>query len=45
MKYLLMFPLVALMIPFVVLLFAATAVWLVSGVALILFASILEALA
>lgn len=39
-----MFPVVLLMSPFVILLFAATAVWLVSGVALILFASILEAL-
>ncbi len=44
MKHLLMIPVVLIMTPFVVLLFAATAAWLVSGIALILFASILETL-
>lgn len=44
MKHLLMFPFVLLMMPFIVVLFAATAAWLVSGFALILLAAILEAL-
>lgn len=39
-----MFPFVLLMMPFVVILFAATAAWLVSGFVLILLAAILEAL-
>lgn len=44
MKHLVAIPLVLLMIPFIIILFAATAAWLVSGIALILFASILETL-
>lgn len=44
MKHLLMIPVVLIMMPFVVILFAATAAWLVSGLTLILFASIIEAL-
>lgn len=44
MKHVLMFPFVLLMMPFFVILFAATAAWLVSGFALVLLASILEAL-